>query len=218
MSDNSFQGNRRRRRPRRNGPGGPSGSSSNSSGPRTASSSRNPIQQTGFQKFLSAISFGLLGKPSSLPSVAPRMAPAGQASGGRSASSSSSSSSPRPPRDSKPRREASAPNPGEIATERLYVGNLSYDASESDLFELFNGVGSVRNAEVVVNSRTQRSKGFAFVTMGTVEEARRAVTELHGKEFMGRPLQLSGAKPIGSGDRDHRDDSEESTSAEPAAA
>ncbi|MCA1964889.1 MAG: RNA-binding protein, partial [Prosthecobacter sp.] len=62
-----------------------------------------------------------------------------------------------------------------------------------------NGVGSVRNAEVVVNSRTQRSKGFAFVTMATVEEARRAVAELHGKEFMGRPLQLSGAKPYGQG-------------------
>lgn len=91
------------------------------------------------------------------------------------------------------------------------MGNLSYDASESDLFELFNGVGGVRNAEVVVNSRTQRSKGFAFVTMGSVEEARRAVSELHGKEFMGRPLQLSGAKPIGSsGDREQRDAEPES--------
>jgi len=95
------------------------------------------------------------------------------------------------------------------------VGNLSYDASESDLFELFNGVGGVRNAEVVVNNRTQRSKGFAFITMGSVEEARRAVTELHGKEFMGRPLQLSGAKPIGS-DRDQRD--EQPSEAESAAA
>jgi hypothetical protein len=196
MSDNSFQGNRRRRRrPRTGAP---------PSGPRTSAPRNASIQQTGFQKFLSVISFGLLGKPSALPSVAPRMAPsASPASGGRS----SSPSSPRPPREPKPRRESAAPNPGEISTERLYVGNLSYDATESDLFELFNGVGSVRNAEVVVNSRTERSKGFAFVTMGTVEEARRAVTELHGKEFMGRPLQLSGAKPIGSGDRDRHDDS-----------
>ena len=68
------------------------------------------------------------------------------------------------------------------------------------MFELFNGVGAVRNAEVVVNSRTQRSKGFAFVTMGSVEEARRAVQELSGKDFMGRPLQLSGAKPNTRGD------------------
>jgi len=208
MSDNSYQGNRRRRRrPRTGGPPG-------ASGPRSDAPRTRAIQQTGFQKFLSAISFGLLGKPSTLPSVAPRSAPSAQPSGGRSASASSS---PRPPREPKPRRESAAPNPGEIATERLYVGNLSYDASESDLFELFNGVGSVRNAEVVVNSRTQRSKGFAFVTMASVEEARRAVTELHGKEFMGRPLQLSGAKPIGS-DRDERDDSESSASTEHAAA
>ena len=83
------------------------------------------------------------------------------------------------------------------------MGNLSYDATESDLFELFNGVGKVHNAEVVVNSRTQRSKGFAFVTMASVEEAKRAVAELHGKDFMGRPLQLSGAKPMAArGDRD----------------
>lgn len=100
--------------------------------------------------------------------------------------------------------------PEEIQTERLYVGNLSYDATESDLFELFSGVGSVRNSEVVVNNRTQRSKGFAFVTMGSVEEARRAVQELSGKEFMSRPLQLSGAKPIGQNGGGPRDRDEES--------
>jgi RNA recognition motif-containing protein len=89
-----------------------------------------------------------------------------------------------------------------VSTERLYVGNLSYDATESDLFELFNGVGAVRNAEVVINSRTQRSKGFAFVTMSSLEESKRAVAELHGKDFMGRPLQISGAKPLGSDQRE----------------
>lgn len=97
-------------------------------------------------------------------------------------------------------------NPSDISTERLYVGNLSYDATESDLFELFSGLGSVRNCEVVVNNRTQRSKGFAFVTMGSVDEARRAVQELGGKDFMNRALQLSGAKPIGSSeDRSQRE-------------
>ncbi|WP_395745549.1 RNA recognition motif domain-containing protein [Prosthecobacter sp.] len=108
----------------------------------------------------------------------------------------STNDNPRPQREPRQRREApAAVNPADITTDRLYVGNLSYDATESDLFELFNGVGAVKNAEVVVNSRTQRSKGFAFVTMGSVEEARRAVQELSGKDFMGRPLQLSGAKP-----------------------
>lgn len=108
----------------------------------------------------------------------------------------STNDNPRPQREPRQRREAPpAVNPADITTDRLYVGNLSYDATESDLFELFNGVGAVKNAEVVVNSRTQRSKGFAFVTMGSTEEARRAVQELGGKDFMGRPLQLSGAKP-----------------------
>lgn len=60
--------------------------------------------------------------------------------------------------------------------------------------ELFNGVGKVQNAEVVSHRDTQRSKGFAFVTMGSTDEARRAVTELHDKEFMGRKLVVSGAK------------------------
>ena len=77
---------------------------------------------------------------------------------------------------------------------RLYVGNLSFDATESDLFELFNGVGEVQNAEVVTYKHNQRSKGFAFVQMLTVEEAQRAVSELHDKEFLGRKLVVSGAK------------------------
>jgi len=119
-----------------------------------------------------------------------------QADRGPSAGPRSTNDNPRPQREPRVRREAPpSVNPGDITTDRLYVGNLSYDATESDLFELFNGVGAVKNAEVVVNSRTQRSKGFAFVTMGSVEEARRAVQELSSKDFMGRPLQLSGAKP-----------------------
>lgn len=81
-----------------------------------------------------------------------------------------------------------------VTTPRLYVGNLSFDATESDLFELFNGVGEVQNAEVVTYKHNQRSKGFAFVQMNTVEEAQRAVTELHDKEFLGRKLLVSGAK------------------------
>ncbi|MDQ6912330.1 MAG: RNA-binding protein [Verrucomicrobiota bacterium] len=82
----------------------------------------------------------------------------------------------------------------EVTTPRLYVGNLSFDATESDLFELFNGVGQVQSAEVVTYKHNQRSKGFAFVQMQTVEEAKRAVNELHDKEFLGRKLLVSGAK------------------------
>lgn len=192
MSDTNSQENRRRRtrgpRPNRSGP------------PRPGKTPRSgPAKPTGFQKFLSAISFGLLGKPKTLPRAVNSTRPA---YGPRSEERDSS----RPPRQ---KREVQTARPEEITTERLYVGNLSYDATESDLFELFSGVGSVRNSEVVVNSRTQRSKGFAFVTMGSTDEARRAVQELGGKEFMGRPLQLSGAKPIQNGgprDRDEQDE------------
>jgi RNA recognition motif-containing protein len=92
------------------------------------------------------------------------------------------------------RPAARKPEPVEVTSPRLYVGNLSFDASESDLFELFNGVGHVQNAEVVTYRHNQRSKGFAFVSMQTVDEAKRAVDELHDKEFLGRKLVVSGAK------------------------
>ena len=52
----------------------------------------------------------------------------------------------------------------EVTSARLYVGNLDYDAAESDLEDLFRGVGNVLSAEVVINSRTQQSKGFAFAS------------------------------------------------------
>jgi RNA recognition motif-containing protein len=86
------------------------------------------------------------------------------------------------------------PEAVEVTSPRLYVGNLSYDATESDLFDLFNGVGHVQNAEVVSYRHNQRSKGFAFVQMQTIEEAKRAVEELHDKDFLGRKLVVSGAK------------------------
>ena len=93
-----------------------------------------------------------------------------------------------------PSRPARKPERIEVSSPRLYVGNLSFDATESDLFELFNGVGHVQNAEVVSYRHNQRSKGFAFVQMQTIEEAKRAVEELHDKEFLGRRLVVSGAK------------------------
>ena len=98
------------------------------------------------------------------------------------------------PNGTQPSRPTRKPERIEVTSPRLYVGNLSFDATESDLFELFNGVGHVQNAEVVSYRHNQRSKGFAFVQMQTVEEAKRAVEELHDKEFLGRRLVVSGAK------------------------
>ena len=196
---NDGGGQRRRRRGGRNRQGSRQGGNYTF----TPNSSKKNAQPTGFQKFLSIISFGLLGKSSSKPQPKPA-APQRQDRPEQSQRRSPQGGESKPIREPRP-----APSATEITTERLYVGNLSYDATESDLFELFNGVGKVQNAEVVVNSRTQRSKGFAFVTMAGVEEAKRAVAELHGKEFMGRALQLSGAKPPPArGDRDRGDSSE----------
>ena len=99
-----------------------------------------------------------------------------------------------PRNGAQPSRPARKPERIEVTSPRLYVCNLSFDATESDLFELFNGVGHVQNAEVVSYRHNQRSKGFAFVQMQTIEEAKRAVEELHDKEFLGRRLVVSGAK------------------------
>ena len=99
-----------------------------------------------------------------------------------------------PRNGTQPSRPARKPERIEVTSPRLYVGNLSFDATESDLFELFNGVGHVQNAEVVSYRHNQRSKGFAFVQMQTIDEAKRAVEELHDKEFLGRRLVVSGAK------------------------
>jgi RNA recognition motif-containing protein len=95
------------------------------------------------------------------------------------------------------RRERKPPEPVEPTTERLHVGNLDYDVTEADLYDLFNGVGSVRDAEIVYHKYTQRSKGFAFVVMASVDEAKRAFQVLNGKEFMGRPMWVNGAKSAG---------------------
>lgn len=101
----------------------------------------------------------------------------------------------REPRESRPSRPK--PEPVEVTSAKLYVGNLSYDASESDLFELFKGVGQVQNAEVVTHKGTYKSKGFGFVTMLTVDEAKRAVETLHDQPFMGRKLVVNGSRSTG---------------------
>jgi len=98
----------------------------------------------------------------------------------------------RPPRDTKP--SVRKPELVDVTTPRIYVGNLSFDATESDLSELFSGVGSVQHVELVCHRDTERSKGFAFVQLQTIDEAKRAVAELHDQLYMGRKLVVSGAK------------------------
>ncbi len=76
---------------------------------------------------------------------------------------------------------------------RLYVGNLSYEATESELEDLFKGFGHVRSVEIIYNPRTYKSKGYAFVEMCHLKDAQKATEVLHGQPFMGRELMVSAA-------------------------
>jgi cold-inducible RNA-binding protein len=78
---------------------------------------------------------------------------------------------------------------------KLYIGNLSYNTTSSDLEQLCSTSGNVQSAEVIEERETGRSKGFGFVQMGTDAEAQAAIHALHGKEFDGRPLTVNEAKP-----------------------
>ncbi|HSV15469.1 MAG TPA: RNA-binding protein [Tepidisphaeraceae bacterium] len=78
---------------------------------------------------------------------------------------------------------------------KLYVGNLSYNTTSSDLEQLFAQHGSVQSAEVISDRETGRSKGFGFVQMGSDEEAQAAIAALNGQEHDGRPLTVNEAKP-----------------------
>ncbi len=104
----------------------------------------------------------------------------------------------REPRAERPRREDRPPKPEptlqEIVSPKLYVGNLAYEAAESDLFDLFSKVGAVKNVEVAMDRHANRSKGFGFVEMETLETAKEAAVKLNRTDFMGRQIVVSGAK------------------------
>ncbi|NJK92880.1 MAG: RNA-binding protein [Blastochloris sp.] len=76
---------------------------------------------------------------------------------------------------------------------KLYIGNLSYETSESDLFDLFSKVGSVVNSEVVRDGQS-RSKGFGFVEMAELDKAKEAAEKYHRTDFMGRQIVVAGAR------------------------
>ena len=78
---------------------------------------------------------------------------------------------------------------------KLYVGNLSYNTTSSDLEQLFGQHGTVRSAEVIADRDSGRSKGFGFVEMGSDEEAQAAIAALGGQEHDGRALTVNEAKP-----------------------
>ena len=78
---------------------------------------------------------------------------------------------------------------------KLYVGNLSFNTSSTELTELFGGVGKVESANVIEDRETGRSRGFGFVEMSSEAEGKDAISQLNGKEVDGRELKVNEAKP-----------------------
>ncbi len=78
---------------------------------------------------------------------------------------------------------------------KLYVGNLSYQTSDSDLQQLFSQAGQVESTILITDRDTGRSRGFGFVEMASREEGERAIRELNGKEVDGRALTVNEARP-----------------------
>jgi len=78
---------------------------------------------------------------------------------------------------------------------KLYVGNLPYSVSSSDLEQMFSSHGTVESAEVIADRMSGRSKGFGFVEMASEEEAQSAIDALNGQDHDGRALTVNVAKP-----------------------
>ncbi len=78
---------------------------------------------------------------------------------------------------------------------KLYVGNLSYDTTDSALEQMFAAHGTVQSAQIIMDRDTGRSKGFGFVEMGSDQEAQNAIKALNGQEVGGRSLTVNEARP-----------------------
>jgi RNA recognition motif-containing protein len=78
---------------------------------------------------------------------------------------------------------------------KVYVGNLTYDVTDSALEQLFTPHGTVRSAQVIMDRDTGRSKGFGFVEMGSDQEAQAAIAALNGQMVGGRSLTVNEARP-----------------------
>ena len=84
-------------------------------------------------------------------------------------------------------------------SQRLFVGSLSFDTMDADLKQFFEQAGGCESAAVIRDRETGRSRGFGFVVMASEEDAKRAVSELDGKELQGRAISVSEARERGQG-------------------
>jgi RNA recognition motif-containing protein len=78
---------------------------------------------------------------------------------------------------------------------KLFVGNLSFNTTEGDVLDLFKQAGTVNKCELIIDKFTSKSRGFAFVEMGSQDEANKAIAQFNGKELDGRALTVNEAKP-----------------------
>ena len=78
---------------------------------------------------------------------------------------------------------------------KLFVGNLSFNTTEMDVLDLFKQAGTVASCELILDKFTNKSRGFAFVTMGSQEEANKAIETINGRELDGRALRVNEARP-----------------------
>jgi RNA recognition motif-containing protein len=78
---------------------------------------------------------------------------------------------------------------------KLYVGNLGYGVTDSDLQTMFTPHGTVQSAQVIMDKFSNQSKGFGFVEMGSDQEAQSAINALNGQQNEGRALTVNEAKP-----------------------
>ena len=76
----------------------------------------------------------------------------------------------------------------------IYVGNISYSATEDNIKELFEQHGKVNSVKIIIDRYTQRSKGFGFVEMEDENEADEAINAINGFEFLGRNLKVNEAR------------------------
>lgn len=83
----------------------------------------------------------------------------------------------------------------------IYVANIPFKASESDLKELFEQHGDVTSAKIVMDKLTNRSRGFGFVEMADTEAGKQAIQELNGYNFLGKDLTVNEARPKSDSDR-----------------
>src|SRR3954467_5626417 len=82
-----------------------------------------------------------------------------------------------------------------MSNNKLFVGNISFETTENDLQDAFAAHGTVVEANLMMDRATGRSRGFAFVTMGSAEEAQKAIDALNGKDLAGRALTVNVARP-----------------------